>query len=123
LIQSTVFVELRFWLLVVCSIVAPGVIYAALLAKRTISRKSVLVFGIVLVVLAGLDVYLLQGLARLARLSVSAADDAVFASEVSVALYLLPILFGGVGVNLVSHVLISHLMRAENQFDREHPHP
>jgi hypothetical protein len=117
---ATVFVELKFWLLVVFSIVAPAVIYAALLAKRTISRKSVLAFGVILVVLAGLDVYLLQGLARMAKASASIVDDAVFASEISAALYILPILFGGIGVNMVSHVLIAHLMQAEGRFDREH---
>jgi len=90
-----------------------------LVRKRAISRLTVLLFGVLLVITAGVDVYLLQALARLARASASTVDDALFASEVSIGLYLLPVLFGGIGVNLVSHVLVSHLERAESRFDRE----
>ena len=119
--RTTVFPEVEFWLLVVLSAVLPVAIYGALLAKRAISRMTVLVFGIALVVIAGVDVYLLQKLATAAKQTSSLADDAVFVSEVSLGLYLLPALFGGIGVNLVSHVLIRHLVEAEKQFEKEHP--
>jgi hypothetical protein len=29
-------------------------------------------------------------------------------------------MFGGVGVNLISHILISHLVRAERRFAKDH---
>jgi len=45
---------------------------------------------------------------------------AVFVSEVSFALYLFPLMFGGIGVNMVSHVLVNHLTAAENRFAKEH---
>lgn len=32
-----------------------------------------------------------------------------------------PAVFAGIGVNLISHVLIEHLFRAERNFDRTHP--
>ena len=32
----------------------------------------------------------------------------------------LPVVFGGIGVNLISHVLLRHLTEAEGRFDREH---
>ncbi len=118
--STTVFFELRFWLLVVFSIVLPLAIYVVLMAKRAISRKTVLLFGCVLIVLAGVDVYLLQSLASSAKTTASVVDDALFLSEVSLALYLLPALIGGVGVNMISHVLINHLTEAEKRFDREH---
>ena len=118
---DTVFVEVKFWLLAIFSLLAPVLIYGILLGTRSISRAAVLVFGLALVALAGIDVYLLRSLEALARLSPSLADDAIFASEVSVALYVFPILLGGVGVNVVSHVLITHLLKAERQFDRENP--
>ena len=118
---DTVFVEVKFWLLACFSVAAPVLIYALLLKSRSISRSAVLLFGLVLVALAGVDVYLLRSLEVLARLSPSLADDAIFASEVSVALYVFPILLGGVGVNVISHVLIRHLLKAETQFDRDHP--
>jgi hypothetical protein len=118
---DTVFVEVKFWLLAVVSVLAPILIYGLLLRSRSISRAAVLLFGLVLVTLAGVDVYLLRSLEVLARLSPSLADDAIFASEVSVALYVFPILLGGIGVNVVSHVLITHLLKAEKQFDHDHP--
>lgn len=119
--SASVFVELRFWLLVVFSLVLPAGIYAALLRTRAISRRAVLCFGIALVLIAGVDVYLLQSLAALARHTPSLADDAVFLSELSIALYVLPVVFGGIGVNLISHVLLHHLTEAEKRFEREHP--
>lgn len=117
--QGTVFVELRFWLLVLTSLVLPVGIYAWLLARQAVSTLLILVLGMVLLLLSGIDVYLLQSLANTAKHSISLADDALFLSEVSVALYLLPVLFGGIGVNLVSHVLIRHLEAAEAKFDRQ----
>lgn len=117
---DTVFVEVKFWLLAIFSLLAPVLIYGLLLRARSISRAAVLVFGLVLVALAGVDVYLLRSLEMMARLTPSLADDAIFSSEVSVALYVFPILLGGVGVNVISHILITHLLKAERQFEQEH---
>lgn len=117
---TTVFAELRFWLLVAFSVVLPFAMYAVLLRKRAVSRNTVLVLGFTFVVIAGVDVYLLRGLSALVRLTPSLADDAVFLSELSIGLYLLPAMFGGIGINLVSHVLLRHLDDAEKQFDDDH---
>jgi hypothetical protein len=119
--STTVFTETRFWLLVVFSIVLPCCIYAALLQSRSISRRTVLLFGLSLVGLAALDVYLLRSVATLAASTPSLVDDAVFISELSLALYLLPAMFAGIGINIVSHILVSHLVDAEKRFKREHP--
>lgn len=105
----SVFVEVRFWLLVIFSLVLPAGIYGVLLRSRSISSRAVLVFGVALVLIAGVDVYLLQSLRSLAKTSPSLADDALFVSELSIALYVLPVVFGGIGVNLISHVLLRHL--------------
>jgi hypothetical protein len=118
--SNSVFAELSFWLMVVLSVVLPFAIYGVLLVKRAISRFTVLVLGFTLVVIAGVDVYLLRHWAALAGTTLSPADDALFVSEVSFALYLFPLMFGGVGVNLISHVLVSHLISAERRFAREH---
>ena len=117
---ESVFVELRFWLLVAFSVVVPAGIYGALLVTRSISRFAVLWFGVAMVLIAGVDVYLLQTLATLAHTTTSLTDDIVFTSELTVALYVLPLVFGGMGVNLISHVLLRHLSEAEGRFDREH---
>ncbi|GAB4180824.1 MAG: hypothetical protein OHK0026_09170 [Rhodocyclaceae bacterium] len=119
--QMSVFAEMEFWLLVLFSFVAPIAVYAALLAARAVSTVTVLILGLVLVAIAGLDLYRLQNLAAMARRTPSLVDDAVFLSELSVTLYLLPALFAGIGINVVSHVLIRHLGQAERRFEREHP--
>ena len=89
---SSVFPELRFWLLIAFSLVLPCAIYAVLLFRRAVSSGTVLALGLLLIVLAGLDVYLLQSLSHLAAKTASVVDDAVFLSEVGLALYVLPVL-------------------------------
>jgi high-affinity Fe2+/Pb2+ permease len=119
--STTVFGELRFWALVAFSLVVPAAIYWMLLTKRAISRNTVLLMGVAFLLIAGLDLYLLRHLEAAARRTPSLADDALFLSEVSLALYLLPALFGGTGINLISHVLIAHLTEAERHYDEDHP--
>ena len=119
--SNSVFAELSFWLMAIASIAIPIGIYGVLLAKRAVSRVTVLVLGVSLVAIAGVDIYFLRHMASAAAKTPSLADDALFLSEISFALYLFPLMFGGIGVNLISHVLISHLVDAERRFDREHP--
>jgi hypothetical protein len=70
-----------------------------------------------------LDIYLLQSLSGLAKLSSSVFDDKIFSSQISVALYLLPAIFAGTGINVISHILINHLIEAEKGFEKKHPKP
>lgn len=119
--NSSVFFELEFWLLVLFSVVVPFTIYVVLLKRRSVSSYTVLVLGIGLLIVAGLDVYWLQSLGKMAKRSPSEVDDFVFLSELSIGFYLIPALFGGVGVNLVSHVLIRHISKAENKFEENYP--
>jgi hypothetical protein len=44
-------------------------------------------------------------------------DDQLFLSELSVALYLLPLASAGIGINMVSQVLLEHLRQAERNHD------
>lgn len=119
--SESVFFEIKFIFLVLFSLILPIGIYAFMMWKRAISRKTVLVLGLVMIVTAGVDVFLLQQLKGIAQSSSSMLDDLFFVSELSVALYLLPALFAGIGINMISHVLIKHLVDAEHRFDREHP--
>ncbi len=121
--KSTLFSEIELWLLVFFSIFLPFFLYFVMLVKRVISPHTVLILGLTLVVIAGLDVYLLQRLATLAKTTASLLDHAVFASEVSTALYLLPALCGGIGINVVSQVLVRHLEEAEKRFENDHMNP
>lgn len=118
--KFSVFAELYFWLLVVCSVVLPVAIYSALLFKRAVSRATILILGLTLVAIAGVDVFLLQRLEAMSKLSPSLLDDAVFNSEVTIGFYLLPALFAGIGIDVISHVLIRHLDKAQKTFHQEH---
>jgi hypothetical protein len=118
--SATVFVEMRFWFLVVFSFVVPVAIYGGLLVKRAVSPVTVLILGLALVFVAAVDVYLLQSLMAMAKVTSSLVDDAVFLSELSVGLYVLPALLAGVGINVISHVLIRHLGDAERRFEQRH---
>lgn len=120
--MSTALYEVDFFLLVTTSLLLPAGIYATLLLKRSISQWTVLVLALVLITLSGIDFVLLQKLAEKAKLSSSAFDDRMFVTELSMALYLLPAVFAGIGVNLVSHVVIRHLNLAESRFERDDRH-
>ena len=117
--SNSVFVEAEFFLLIVLSLVLPVSIYGYMMWKQAISRKTVLAFSIVLLTISGLNVLLLRILAVAAKNSLSLLDDQIFLSEMTVALYLLPAIFAGVGVNMLSHILISHLTEAERKFDQD----
>ncbi len=116
---ESAFFETKFLLLVICSVIAPIAIYAWMLLKRSISRTTVLGFGVILVLLSGVDIVLLSGLADLAANSTSVLDDKIFMTELRLAGYLLPALFAGIGINVISHILVQHLHEAERRFDQE----
>jgi len=118
----SVFAEFYFWLLVACSLVLPVAIYVTLLLQRAVSRATTLFLGLTLVAIAGVDLFLLQRLKAMSILTPSLLDDAVFNSEVTIGFYLLPALFAGIGINVISQVLIRHLDGAQKTFRREHPH-
>ncbi|CAN5459672.1 hypothetical protein BH11PSE11_BH11PSE11_03520 [soil metagenome] len=118
--SETVFVEIKFWLLVIFSIGVPFIIYWVILAKRSISTITTLLLGFSFIVIAGLDVYLLQTLSAIAKATPSLADDAIFHSEITLALYLLPAMCAGIGVNVVSNVLVATLTAAEKNFRDKH---
>ena len=118
--MNSVFLEKEFLALIAFSIAFPILIYFAIWHKRSISRATVVLFGVALIVLAGLDVFLLRILADMAKHTLSSIDKGLFNSEISVALYLLPALYAGTGINLISHILISHLTVAEKKFDKDH---
>ena len=120
----SILLEARFWILMLGSVVLPFSIYAVLMLKRAISRSTLLLLGFSLTAIAGFDVYVLQQLSKLAAHTLSSLDDAVFASEISIALYLLPALFAGLGINVISHVLNTHLDAAERRFKQNNvPRP
>ncbi len=117
--MQSVFLEWEFFTLVLLSLVMPAGIYGLLLKSSSISRLSVLIFAMLLIVLSGIDVFLLMTLRDMAVTTPSVLDDRIFNGELSMALYLLPAVFAGIGVNLISHVLINHLNVAERSYNQE----
>jgi hypothetical protein len=120
--KSGVLLELELVLLVVCSLVAPAGAYAFLYGRWSISRRTVLGFAMLLMVLAGVDVALLQSLTEKARRTPDLPGMQLFTDQLALVLYVLPAALAGLGVNLLSHVLISHLGQAERRFDHQHSH-
>lgn len=112
------FFRLEFFLLILFSFLIPSAIYLTMMIKHSISRMTVLLFGVTLLLLAGVDVVLLHHLANETRHTAALFEDKIFTSELSLALYLLPLVSAGIGINIVSHVLITHLTEAERNFDR-----
>lgn len=116
---TTAFAEMEFWLLVIMSMVAPLLLWRVLDSKRTPSRSTIFSLGLVMVVISGTAFYLLQTLASHSKLSPSLADDALFVSELTLSLYLLPLLSAGIGINLISDLLIRHLRESDGLSDRD----
>ncbi|MBP9653488.1 MAG: hypothetical protein KBE19_03780 [Rhodocyclaceae bacterium] len=121
--HNTAFIKIEFFAWVGFALVFPLGIYSFMMMRRTISRGLVLLFGVMLVALAGASVVLMPILEEYARLSSDLLDNRLFNSEFSLALYLLPAVFAGLGTNIISHVLIQHLAEAEARYDRAHPDP
>jgi Ni/Fe-hydrogenase subunit HybB-like protein len=119
IMSQSVFVEFEFWLLVMFSIVFPAAIIWVCLTIRKVSRNHVLALGLLLVAIAGVDIYLLQALKRRSQETPSTADDLIFNSEITVGLYVLPALLAGIGVNIASYVVIQHLSDAQRRFARQ----
>ncbi len=114
---DTVLFKADFFILILFSFLVPTGIYIYLIRKNVISKNIVLIYGLLFIIIAGVDIITLQTLRDTALQSTSLLDDKIFSSELSVAFYLLPALFAGIGINLISHVLIGHLIRAESRFD------
>lgn len=121
--RDSVFLQMEFFALVATSLLLPVAIYVYLFRKQAISRRTVLIFASILIALSGTDVVLLQLLAEMAKLTRSTADEKLFSSELAITLYILPAIFAGIAVNLISHVLIRHLDEAEQKFKQQQPKP
>ncbi|HYP84487.1 MAG TPA: hypothetical protein VES41_14085 [Variovorax sp.] len=118
LLTGSVFVEMRFWALIFMTVVVPLALYLLLRHRRAVSRVTVLMLGLALVAIAAVDVWLLHGLQNAAVHNASKLDD-FLDSEVTVGLYLIPALFGGVGIDLVSTIIRQHLLHMERRH-RQH---
>jgi hypothetical protein len=46
-------------------------------------------------------------------------DDAILSSEIALALYILPGMCGGMGINVLSHNLVRHLVDTKRKFRDE----
>lgn len=120
---KAIYLEIEFWVLVVFSACVPATILLFLILKRRISRLTVAVTGSALILSAGLDAIILQRLGTMAKATPQLADDLVFASEFSIALFILPLIMAGIGVNLLSHLLHEHLIIAELEYERKKDDP
>lgn len=117
--DGSVYLEIEFLALVLFSVLIPAYVFIWLVRRRRIARATVCAVGAALVLIAATDAILLQRLGVKAKATPDLADDYVFASEFSIALFILPLFIAGLGVNMVSHVLNQHLIIAELEYDRD----
>jgi hypothetical protein len=116
--NDSLFLEFEFLLLVFSSFVLPLCLYGYMRWEKTVSPKTVFFFGLLLIVFSGVNLVLLPMLKELALNSPSQLDDKIFASAITVALYLVPAVFAGIGINLISHILLAHLKLVEEKFGK-----
>jgi hypothetical protein len=76
--------------------------------KRSFSRIAMVMIGLAMRMISGVDIVLLQKRFAMASQSSDLMDDALFSSKPSLALYLLPLVLTGLGINVISHMLPSH---------------
>lgn len=116
--NQNIYYETELILLVLFSVVVPAGIYGFLYSRISISRWTVMAFAMLLVGVAGIDVVLLQSISEHARVTASLTDNKAFWGQLSLTLYLVPAVFAGLGINVISHVLTNHLNEAERKFDQ-----
>lgn len=109
MLTDTILVKAEFWALVATSLALPVAIIWHLVRAVRILRRVLIGYSILLMVVSGLDVILIKAIAVLARETSGLGDDKVFLSEYSLALYLLPLITVGVGVNLLTYTITRHL--------------
>jgi hypothetical protein len=117
--MSAIYFEGEFWSLVVTALLLPGGIFSWLIRKRRVSWKVATVLSIILIVLGGIVAVLLQMLATRVKATPEIGDDMIFASEFSIALYILPLLLAGIGMNLLTRVLNDHVIFVELADERK----
>jgi hypothetical protein len=117
--NDAAFFRVEFLLLVFSSFILPFALYGYLVFRSRKSPVAVGYFGLILVGLSGLDVGLLRQLRLIAMATPSVLDDRIFASELTVTLYILPVVFAAVGLNLVWHEIsqriVAGLLTARSQ--------
>ena len=112
------YLELEFWGVLACSVLLPTCIFAWMILRRSLSKFIIIVIGFLLVFIAGVNVIFLRLLCAKAKATPSILDDKLFVSEISIALYIIPLILAGIGVNLASHVLCNHINIVE--LDQKH---
>ena len=102
---SKAFVEALFWMLVAASAVWPLMLFAELARKRLVSVATAGWFGLSLVALAAVAVYLMANPTVCAKLTAMASDSMAFDVLLLGALFLLVSLLGAVASALGAQYL------------------
>lgn len=113
------YLEFKFWGALSCSVIIPTILFAWMTWRRSISAFVIIVIGLFLVFIAGIDAIFLRLLSAKAKATPDILDDKIFVSEISIALYIIPLILAGIGVNLASHVLCNHIIIAELDEEKE----
>jgi len=117
--SPTAFAQFLFWVLVSIAIGIPVSLFLVQLAGRQFARSTMLVFGVLLTAFAGMDLFHLRALSIEALQTPCLADDLMFSSALSIALYVLPAVLGAWGANAASHAFVRCFRPQEGHFEED----
>jgi hypothetical protein len=106
---DSILIRVELWALILTSIAVPTAIIWHLVRVVRISRAFLIAYSLALMIISGFDLVLIKAIGALAQQTSSLADDRIFVSEYSLALYLLPLISATVGINLLSYTITRHL--------------
>jgi len=115
--MSFITIEIEVWLLLISCLLPVLFLLVHLVNRKPVNRIWLFFWGIVFVLLGGINIVVLRRLGDIAMKSQHAWDDVLFGPTYSIAFYVLPLLCAGIGVNLITEVITSGV-----PLERKAPH-
>ncbi len=100
-------VEVEVWLLLISCLLPVFFLLIHLVNRKPMSRLWLFFWGIVFILLGGINIVVLRRLGDIVMKSRQTWDDVVFGPTYSIAFYVLPLVCAGIGVNLITEVITS----------------
>jgi hypothetical protein len=106
--------DLEVWLLLISCLLPVLFLLIHLVNRKPISRLWLFFWGVVFVLLGGINIVVLRRLGEIVMQSQHTWDDVLFGPTYSIAFYVLPLLCAGVGINLITEVITSGIPMERN---------
>lgn len=103
--NSLITIEVEVWLLLLSCLLPVFFLLIHLVTRKPVNRLWLFFWGVVFVLLGGINIVVLRRLGEIVMRSQHTWDDVFFGPTYSIAFYVLPLLCAGIGVNLISEVI------------------